>query len=285
MDPEVCYLGYEISLRTDADKATMENVFEFVHDDSTVRILPPHSRRADYLQLIEQQGGPALLGEMLVRAARSPARSWRRRWQRPGADARTAHRQHPGGAGLGARRGGGRRADASKKQVKEGGSQESRSVRVDADKLDQLINLVGELIIAGANVNLIAHRRAQIAELQESTSKLSMLVEEVRDSALQLRMVKIGATFNRFQPRGARRVARTGQGHRPGRHGEETELDKTVVEKIGDPLMHLVRNSMDHGIEPPTRGLPRQAARARSNSMPSTTPAASSSPCRTTAAG
>jgi two-component system chemotaxis sensor kinase CheA len=71
-------------------------------------------------------------------------------------------------------------------------------VRVDADKLDQLINLVGELIIAGANVNLIAHR-AQIGELQESTSKLSMLVEEVRDSALQLRMVKIGATFNRFQ--------------------------------------------------------------------------------------
>ena len=84
------------------------------------------------------------------------------------------------------------------KQVKEMGAVESRSIRVDADKLDQLINLVGELIIAGASVNMIAHR-AKIAELQEATSKLSTLVEEVRDSALQLRMVKIGATFSRFQ--------------------------------------------------------------------------------------
>jgi two-component system chemotaxis sensor kinase CheA len=84
------------------------------------------------------------------------------------------------------------------KQTKDTVVAESRSIRVDADKLDQLINLVGELIIAGANVNMIAHR-AKVVELQESTSKLSTLVEEVRDSALQLRMVKIGATFNRFQ--------------------------------------------------------------------------------------
>src|SRR5205823_5047235 len=76
--------------------------------------------------------------------------------------------------------------------------QERRSVRVDADKLDRLIDLVGELIIAGASANLVA-RRTQIPELLETTSTLSSLVEEVRDSALQLRMVKIGATFNRFQ--------------------------------------------------------------------------------------
>jgi two-component system chemotaxis sensor kinase CheA len=147
------------------------------------------------------------------------------------------------------------------KQIKESGAQESRSVRVDADKLDQLINLVGELIIAGANVNLIA-RRAQIGELQESTSKLSMLVEEVRDSALQLRMVKIGATFNRFQ-RVVHDVSRDlGKNIVLEIAGEDTELDKTVVEKISDPLMHLVRNAMDHGIEPADvraqRGKPAQ---------------------------
>jgi two-component system chemotaxis sensor kinase CheA len=119
---------------------------------------------------------------------------------------------------------------------------------VDADKLDQLINLVGELIIAGASVNMIAHK-AQIADLQESASKLSLLVEEVRDSALQLRMVKIGATFSRFQ-RVVHDVSRDlGKDVELVIHGEDTELDKTVVEKIGDPLMHLVRNSMDHGIE------------------------------------
>jgi len=121
-------------------------------------------------------------------------------------------------------------------------------VRVDDDKLDHLINLVGELINAGANVNVIAQRTG-IGDLQESTSKMSMLVEQVRDSALQLRMVKIGATFNRFA-RVVHDVSRElGKDIALVVDGEDTELDKTVVEKIGDPLMHLVRNAMDHGIE------------------------------------
>ncbi|KQW88517.1 hypothetical protein ASC94_24185 [Massilia sp. Root418] len=129
---------------------------------------------------------------------------------------------------------------------------EARTVRVDADKLDHLINLVGELIIAGASAGLIA-RRVQNAELQESTSRLSTLVEEVRDSALQLRMVKIGATFNRFQ-RVVHDVSRElGKDIGLLVNGEDAELDKTVVEKIGDPLMHLVRNAIDHGIEPAGR--------------------------------
>jgi hypothetical protein len=107
---------------------------------------------------------------------------------------------------------------------------------------------VGELIIAGASTNLVA-RRAQIPELLECASTLSGLVEEVRDSALQLRMVKIGATFKRFQ-RVVHDVARElGKDIRLQVNGEDAELDKTVVEKIGDPLTHLVRNAMDHGIE------------------------------------
>jgi two-component system chemotaxis sensor kinase CheA len=127
--------------------------------------------------------------------------------------------------------------------------QERRTVRVDADKLDRLIDLVGELIIAGASTNLVA-RRTQIPELLESSSTLSSLVEQVRDSALQLRMVKIGATFNRFQ-RVVHDVARElGKDIRLQVGGEDTELDKTVVERIADPLTHLVRNAMDHGIEP-----------------------------------
>jgi two-component system chemotaxis sensor kinase CheA len=139
--------------------------------------------------------------------------------------------------------------------------QEKRTVRVDADKLDRLIDLVGELIIAGASTSLVA-RRVQNPELLECTSTLSGLVEEVRDSALQLRMVKIGATFNRFQ-RVVHDVARElGKDIRLQVNGEDAELDKTVVEKIGDPLTHLVRNAMDHGIEPAevraARGKPMQ---------------------------
>jgi two-component system chemotaxis sensor kinase CheA len=139
--------------------------------------------------------------------------------------------------------------------------QEKRTVRVDADKLDRLIDLVGELIIAGASTNLVA-RRAQIPELLECASTLSGLVEEVRDSALQLRMVKIGATFKRFQ-RVVHDVSRElGKDIRLQVNGEDAELDKTVVEKIGDPLTHLVRNAMDHGIEAAelraARGKPEQ---------------------------
>jgi two-component system chemotaxis sensor kinase CheA len=199
MDPECCYLGFEIALLSDASQATIENVFEFVQGECQLRILPPQSRVA--------ASAPDLVPPTVVQAALSPP-----------------------------------------KQTKDSGAAESRSIRVDADKLDQLINLVGELIIAGANVNLIAHK-ARNVELQESSSKLSMLVQEVRDSALQLRMVKIGATFSRFQ-RVVHDVSRElGKDVALVINGEDTELDKTVVEKIGDPLMHLVRNALDHGFE------------------------------------
>jgi two-component system chemotaxis sensor kinase CheA len=120
---------------------------------------------------------------------------------------------------------------------------------VHADKLDQLIDLVGELVIAGASANLLARKSGE-ATLVEATSVLSRLVESIRDSALQLRMVQIGETFNRFH-RVARDVSKElGKDIELVISGAETELDKSVVEKIGDPLMHLVRNAMDHGIEP-----------------------------------
>lgn len=129
-----------------------------------------------------------------------------------------------------------------------GGREANQSVRVDADKLDRLIDLVGELIIAAAGASLLA-RRSQARELQESHSLLSHLVEEVRDSALQLRMVRIGATFRKFQRVVHDVAGELGKDIGLRLSGEDTELDKTVVEKIGDPLMHLVRNAMDHGID------------------------------------
>jgi len=248
MDPETCYLGFEIAFQSKADKAAIEHVFEFVLDDCRLHILPPHSRIEEYVNLIQrQQGDMARLGEMLVRCGTLTTQELDQ-----ALNSQSDTPAKPIGTIL-VEQGSVQpevveAALTKQKQNKEIGATESRSIRVDADKLDQLINLVGELIIAGASVNLIA-RRAQISDLQESTSKLSMLVEEVRDSALQLRMVKIGATFNRFQ-RVVHDVARDlGKDIALIIDGEDTELDKTVVEKIGDPLMHLVRNSMDHGIE------------------------------------
>jgi len=248
MDPEICYLGFEIAFQSQADKAAIEKVFEFVRDDSRLLILPPHSLISDYVSLIgQQQGELSRLGDMLVQCGTLTPQELAL-----ALDSQLDHPTTPIGTIL-VQQGSVQpevveAALTKQKLVKEAGAAESRSIRVDADKLDQLINLVGELIIAGASVNMIAHR-SKVTELAESTSKLATLVEEVRDSALQLRMVKIGATFNRFQ-RVVHDVSRDlGKDIMLVIDGEDTELDKTVIEKIGDPLMHLVRNSMDHGIE------------------------------------
>ena len=255
LDPESCYLGFEIAFTSSADKATIENVFEFVIDDCAVRILPPHSRVEQYIELIAKlPEEPARLGEILVRCGGLTERELQAALQTQ----QEAQAAHSPGQKIGAIL-----ADqgsvapvviaaalAKQKQVKEAKAQESQSIRVDADKLDHLINLVGELIIASAGANLLS-RRIGSAELQERHSTLSGLVEEVRDSALQLRMVKIGATFNRFQ-RVVHDVSREiGKDIGLVVRGEDTELDKTVVEKIGDPLTHLVRNAIDHGIDSP----------------------------------
>ncbi len=252
MDPEACYLGFEIRLQTRATKADIERVFDFCRDDCELRILPPNSKLTEYLKLIQELPEDEMrLGEILVRCG--------------------ALTQHELDDGLSSQQSGTSdeptapigeilieqkvvqkevvEAAASKQtRVQEKKAVEARSIRVQADKLDQLIDLVGELVIAGASANLLAQRSGQ-GELVESTSILSRLVENIRDAALQLRMVQIGETFSRFN-RVVRDVSKElGKEIDLVISGAETELDKSVVEKIGDPLMHLVRNSMDHGIE------------------------------------
>ena len=252
LDPEVNYLGFEIAFRTTADKATIEGAFEFVRDEARIRILPPHSLISEYQRLIAELPQEELrLGEILVRCGTlTPielAAALNRQADHPDGPALPLgevlvdqHLVQP------------RVVEAAldkQKQVKEFKTAESGLIRVNAEKLDEHINQIGELIIASAGASLIAQRIA-IPELLEAVARLTRLVEEVRDSALTLRMVEIGATFNRFQ-RVVRDVcADLGKDIRLEISGADTDLDKTVVEKIGDPLTHLVRNSMDHGIEP-----------------------------------
>ncbi|WP_184456939.1 chemotaxis protein CheA [Xanthomonas sp. F14] len=212
LDPEANYLGFQILLRSDADRAAIEDVFEFVREDCDLEILSvPAPMDASAVPASETVVAAApVVGALAAVPAATPARA-------------------PQDTGA-------RNPDA-------------RSIRVDADKLDRMIDLVGELIIAVAGTNANAQRTGD-AQLLESASILAGLVEEVRESALQLRMVKIGGTFSRFQ-RVVHDVARElGKDIALVVAGEDTELDKSVVEKIGDPLTHLVRNAMDHGIEP-----------------------------------
>ena len=257
MDPESCYMGFEIRLQTRASKSDIERVFDFVRDDCELRILPPQSTVADYIRLINELPEDTLrLGEMLVRCGaltQAEVDAGLSVQQSSNDAADDAEAPQPLGEILienkVVRKEIVDAAVSRQTQIVDKKARESQLVRVHADKLDQLIDLVGELVIAGASANMLALRSRQ-SDLVEATSILSRLVENIRDSALQLRMVQIGDTFTRFN-RVVRDVSKElGKEIDLVISGAETELDKTVVEKIGDPLMHLVRNSLDHGIEP-----------------------------------
>jgi two-component system chemotaxis sensor kinase CheA len=263
MDPESCYLGFEIHFQTRASKADIERVFDFVRDECELRIIPPNSKVSEYIQLIKELPEDDMrLGEILVRVgaltqneldaglntqkslSNSESTDVGEVEPPPAQIGEILSNQHQVVAKELVEAAAIRQAQITTKKAAD-----ARLIRVQADKLDHLIDLVGELVIAGASANLLAQRSGQ-SELVESTSILSRLVENIRDSALQLRMVQIGDTFTRFN-----RVVRD-MSHELNKEielvitGAETELDKTVVEKIGDPLMHLVRNALDHGIEP-----------------------------------
>ena len=258
MDPESCYLGFEIRLQTKASKADIENVFTFVADDCELHILPPHSNVADYIRHISELPEDNMrLGEILVRCGALTQAELDHGLQAQSTTSTANEEGEPTPAPIGeilveskvVHKEIVEAAIAKQAQVGEKKALDAQLVRVHADKLDQLIDLVGELVIAGASANLLALKSGQ-SDLLEATSILSRLVEDIRDSALQLRMVQIGDTFNRFN-RVVRDVSKElGKEIELSISGAETELDKTVVEKIGDPLMHLVRNSLDHGIEP-----------------------------------
>jgi len=127
---------------------------------------------------------------------------------------------------------------------------ETRFVKVRADKLDHLIDLIGELVIAGSGAQMVANQEASAAFL-EATQRVSELVQATRDGALALRMVPVGETFSRFQRIVRDTSKQLGKAIEFVVTGGDTELYKSMVELIADPLMHLVRNSLDHGIEVP----------------------------------
>jgi len=249
MDPESCYLGMELSFSGAVTKEAIEDVFEYLREDCQIRILPPHSRIADYIDLINAlPEDKARLGELLVKSGALTQRELDEglRAQAQGAARKIGEIL----VGQGAVQG--ELVDAAlEKQdlIKKNRAIESSFVRVRADKLDELITLVGELVIASAGTALAA-RRAGDVDTIEAASTMGQMVEEVRDRALKLRMVPIGETFNRFA-RVSRDLCRElGKEVEIVLTGTETELDKSMVDRIADPLLHLVRNAIDHGIEP-----------------------------------
>jgi len=257
MDPESCYLGFEIDFRSPTDKKTIESVFEFVRDDCHIRITPPSAFAAVAIERIEALKAEAdKVGEILVEVdAVTPWEIEEVLILQNEIEARA--QRHPPMGEILVQEGMLQQpvvqaALEKQKKIRDAKTGETRLIRIHSGKLDQLINQVGELVIAGATASLLAQRTNDSA-LQEALSTTLRLVEEVRGGALQLRMVQIGETFNRFN-RVVRDVSKElGKDIELQISGAETELDKTVVEKIGDPLTHLVRNAIDHGIEPTDR--------------------------------
>ena len=125
-----------------------------------------------------------------------------------------------------------------------------QSIRIDTAKLDVLVDMVGELVIAQTLVN--ASRQVSTdPQLSKDVNQVSKIVREVQEVAMSMRMVPIGPTFQKMA-RLVRDVSRkAGKQVHLSISGEDTELDKTVIQQIGDPLVHMVRNAVDHGIEAP----------------------------------
>jgi len=137
------------------------------------------------------------------------------------------------------------------------------TVRVAAERLDELVDLVGELVIAQARLlQIAAHRHDD--ELTTVAEDLARLTAELRDSTLGVRMVPIGTTFSRFNRLVHDLAEELGKDIELETRGADTELDKTVIERLADPLLHLIRNSCDHGIEAPgARTAAGKSARAK----------------------
>lgn len=252
LDPEACYTAWDIILTTDRSEEAIRDVFIFVEDDCELRIqaveqvlpeqAPSVGRRlgeilvdrgdiglADLHAALQQQVlAHQPLGEVLTKSGLVSPQSI----EAALSEQRVVREVRQG------------------KTSTEHKDAAVSSIRVEAAKLDKLGDLVGELVIVQARLSQIVNERhdSVLATLAEELERLS---DELRDNTLGIRMLPIGSTFNKFL-RLVRDLSRDlGKEIELVTQGGETELDKNVIEKLNDPLVHLLRNSIDHGVEAP----------------------------------
>ena len=275
MDPEKCYLSWTMKLETVKDQQVVDAVFEFVREDSQLVINESPVSSSEFQvssnrTLAPQQpetrnlkpetpfpdgidGDPKPLGEILVETgivSRDTLDHALAQQKRVGEILIEQHAATPQQISQALQKQKDNAAPAKK-------GIETASIRVDTDKIDKLINLVGELVITQSMLSDLSTRfeMSQLALLLERVAQLECNTREIQERVMAIRMLPIGSAFSRF-PRLVRDLsAKAGKKIQLVLSGEETELDKTVIESIGDPLTHLVRNSADHGLEPPEERL------------------------------
>ena len=259
LNPESCYLSFVMQLQTTASREDIEGAFSFVIDDCELDVVAPETPEQKLARAIEEMPGTPRLGDMLVSVGAVTqdklTQVLSNQQSTPGMPAVVKPKI---GDLLESQAGVAPEVVAAalgkQQKMREAAPSEERYIRVQADRLDAVINLLGELVIAGAGATLLA-RETHGEALIEANLHMNSLIEEIRNGTLGLRMVPVGETFSRF-----RRVVRD-TASSLGKEvnfeivGGDAELDKSMVEKIADPLMHLVRNSLDHGLEPPQERL------------------------------
>lgn len=231
IEPEICYSAWNISVSGSVSREKIDEVFEWVVDESILKVSA--GSVADDVSMPEP-----VAEESSTTAAEECAPVKSAADTPPKIDSDTSK---------------------SPKAVAKKSSAETSSIRVGIDKVDSLINMVGELVITQSMLGQLGSEfdMAQLPRLIEGLGQLEHNTRELQESVMRIRMLPISFAFSRF-PRMVRDLSRRLEKEVDLQLlGETTELDKTVMEKIGDPLVHLVRNSVDHGIELPSE---REAA-------------------------
>jgi two-component system, chemotaxis family, sensor kinase CheA len=232
LDPEACLLAWDICLEGPVGREAVTEVFEWVEDQCELHIEP----------LVSGEVAASVQPSTAVAPhASAGGRSSAGSGVNPPAQTRSGFDRRSGGDRRGA---GDRRADTG-------------SIRVNIDKIDALINMVGELVITQSMLGQIGNElvqggpQVQLEKLRDGLTSLERNTRELQESVMRIRMLPISFAFNRFPRLVHDLSAQLGKQVELRMSGENTELDKTVMEKIGDPLVHLVRNALDHGLEVP----------------------------------
>lgn len=232
LDPERCYVSWDLVLSTAAGRDAIRDVFIFVEDNCELRIEPATDPVTDSGQSNRNDTSASLGGSVSTTLTAAEAEA-----------ARTADLTAQALGEKREKRAGRRDYDAP---------DNATSLRVPAAKLDQFVDLVGELVTVQARLSELA-ARSDDPEVATVSEEIERLTSSLRENSMNIRMMPIRATFEKFR-RLVHDLARDlGKNVELTIEGAETELDKTVIDQLSDPLMHLIRNSMDHGIEPPDR--------------------------------
>lgn len=230
LNPEECHLSWDLYLSTTTPKSEIEEIFEWVVDESDITI----SAAAG---LFGGMPVPADIVEEPVKAIEVVASETATN------EPRVANKPSDKQAA----------AKAGSQPAAGKNSESTSSIRVSIEKIDSLVNLVGELVITQSMLGQLGTEfdMSKLQKLQEGLAQLEHNTRELQESVMRIRMLPISFTFSRF-PRMVRDLSKQlGKKIELKLIGEQTELDKTVMEKIGDPLVHLVRNALDHGLESP----------------------------------